>query len=119
LNVYNNLAVVGNTTSYNGYVVKSFVFNAQTGAYTLASGDDGRIITIDSASPVNLTVGTAVNIVGFSCTVIQLGTGQVTIVASSTTLNSYNGLKLIGQHAAATIVCYAASTFNVAGNLTA
>lgn len=107
----------GSVTASAGYRIGSSAFNAQTIAYALTAADNGKVITINSSSAVNLTVGTAVGTVGFSCTVIQLGTGQVTIAASSTTLNSFSGLKLAGQHAAATIVCYSTNVFNVAGNL--
>ena len=101
----------------DGFRVGSGAISAKTAAYTLAATDDGKIITVNSASAVNITIGTAVGSAGFSCTVIQLGAGQVTFVASSTTLNSANGLKISAQHGAATIFCYATNTFNIAGNL--
>jgi hypothetical protein len=125
----NTLLHVGGTASASGFSASTVVatngfqvgagsFNAQTAGYTLAASDNGKIITINSASAVTITVGTAVGTAGFSCTIIQLGAGQVTIAASGTTLNSASGLKLAAQHAAASIVCYTTNTFNVAGNLT-
>jgi uncharacterized protein YxeA len=100
-----------------GFRVGSGAISAKTAAYTLTANDDGKIITVNSASAVNITIGTAVGAAGFSCTVIQLGAGQVTFVASSTTLNSANGLNISAQHGAATVFCYATNTFNIAGNL--
>jgi hypothetical protein len=102
----------------NGFQVGSGAINAQTAGHTLAASDNGKIVTINSASPVTLTVGTAVGTTGFSCTVIQVGTGQVTIAGSSTTLNSFSGLKMLGQYSGASIVCYATNTFSVIGGLT-
>jgi len=101
----------------NGFQVGAGAINAQTAGYSLVAGDNGKIITMNSASAMTLTAGTAVGTTGFSCTIIQLGAGQVTIVGSGVTINSYAGLKMAGQHAAATLFCYATNTFNVAGNL--
>ena len=115
--IRNDLSVTKSITATEGFKVGSSAINTQTVAYTLAATDNGKIVTINSASAVNVTIGTAVGSAGFSCTVIQLGAGQVTFVASSTTLNSANGLKISAQHGAATIFCYATNTFNIAGNL--
>jgi hypothetical protein len=109
----------GAMLSGGGYRIGSGAISDKTASYTLTASDNGKIITVNSSSATTITVGTAVGAVGFSCTIIQLGTGQVTIAASSTTLNSYNGLKIVGQHGAASIVAYATNTFNVSGNLTA
>ena len=102
----------------DGLAIGAGAINAQTAGYTLVAGDNGKVITINSASAITLTAGTAVGTTGFSCSVIQLGAGQVTIAGSGVTLNSFSGLKIAGQHGAASIVCYATNTLNVAGNLT-
>jgi len=87
--------------------------------YTLLSTDAGTILTFNNGSAITVTIPTALP-VGFSCTAIQLGAGQVGFTkAAGVTLNSYsNQFKLIGQHAAATITEYAADTVNLSGNLT-
>lgn len=57
---------------------------------------------------------------GFNCTVIQIGAGQTTITASSTTLNSVSSfLKISAQHGSASIISYASNVYNVAGSLSA
>jgi hypothetical protein len=86
--------------------------------YTLLSTDAGKVLTFNNGSTITVTIPTALP-VGFSCTAIQLGAGQVGFTrASGVTLNSYgNQFKLIGQHAAATITEYAADTVNLSGNL--
>ena len=116
--VRNDLSVTKSVTATEGFRVGSSAINAQTIAYALTAADNGKIITVNSGTAVDVTVGTAVGAAGFSCTVIQLGAGQVTFVASGTTLNSANGLKISAQHGAATLFCYTTNTFNVAGNLT-
>ena len=116
--VRNDLSVTKTITATEGFRVGSGAINAQIIAYSLQASDNGKIVTVNSGTAVNVTVGTAVGAAGFSCTVIQLGAGQVTFVASGTTLNSANGLKISAQHGAATLFCYATNTFNVAGNLT-
>jgi hypothetical protein len=51
--------------------------------------------------------------------IIQGGAGAVTIVAGTgNTLNSFGSVRTTaGIHAAASIVCTAANTYNVSGNL--
>lgn len=118
INVSAGATFSGSVESSTGYRIGAGAINAQTTGYTLVAGDNGKVITLNSSSPLTLTAGTDVGTTGFSCSVIQLGAGQVTIAGSGVTLNSYSGLKIQGQHGAASIVCYATNTLNVAGNLT-
>jgi len=108
----------GSVESDTGYRVGAGAINGQTGGYTLVAGDNGKIITIDSASPITVTAGTDVGIAGFSCTIIRLGVGEVTIAGSGVTMNSYGGFKIAGQNGVVTVLCYATNTFNVAGQTT-
>jgi hypothetical protein len=110
----------GPVTSDGGYIITSSAINTQTGTtYSLLSTDNGKIITMNNGSAITLTVPSGLP-VGFNTTVIQLGTGQVEITGSSTTLNSFESkFKLAGQHAAASIISYTTNVFNVAGGLTA
>lgn len=102
-----------------GYQISSDGIQAKTASYSLVAADNGKIITMNVASANTLTVPASLA-VGFNCTVIQLGAGQTTITASSTTLNSYQGyLKISGQHGSASIVGYTSNVYNVAGNLSA
>ena len=101
------------------YKLSSDGIQAKTASYSLVAGDNGKIITMNVATANNLTVPASLD-VGFNCTVIQLGAGQTTIVASGTTLNSYQSyLKISGQHGSASIVGYTTDVYNVAGNLSA
>ena len=123
LNLPSGLSAAGATFSgpiiSTGYQISSGAINAQTASYSLVAGDNGKIVTMNVASANNLTVPASLA-VGFNCTVIQLGAGQTTILASGTTLNSYQGyLKISGQHGSASIVGYTSNVYNVAGNLSA
>ena len=103
----------------DAYRVTSNAINAQVGTtYSLLDSDNGKIITMDNASPITLTVPSGLP-VGFNTTVIQLGAGAVGIISSGTTLNSFEGkLNMAGQHAAVSIISYTSNVFNVAGGLT-
>jgi len=92
--------------------------NAQTGTtYTLQASDNGLVVTLNNASAITLTVPASLG-ANFSCMLVQLGAGQVTITPSSTTVNSFNALlKLTGQYAVASLYAYAADTFIASGNL--
>ena len=112
-------STVLSTVTADAYKLSSAGISAKTASYTLVAGDNGKIITMNVASANNLTVPASLD-VGFNCTVIQLGAGQTTIVASGTTLNSYQGyLKISGQHGSASIVSYVSNVYNVAGSLSA
>lgn len=94
--------------------------SAQTASYTLAASDNGKVVTINSASAVTLTLpdqATTTLPAGFQVAVIQRGAGQVTVAASgSDTIESVGGnSKLAGQHSAATIVLLVAGSPNTWG----
>jgi hypothetical protein len=109
----------GTVASDTGYRITSNAIKAQTGTtYTFLESDNGKILTFNNGSAVTVTIPTALP-VGFNCTAIQLGAGQVGFTAASgLTLQSYgNQYRLIGQHASATIIEYSANIVNLSGNL--
>jgi hypothetical protein len=112
----NALALSG-TASADAYLTTSSNVNAQTGtSYTLQNSDNGKTVTMNNASASTLTVPSGLT-AGFSCAIVQLGAGQVTITASGTTLRNRNGLKCAGQYAQAGILYIAADTYSVGGDL--
>ena len=103
----------------DGYKLSSSGIKAKTASHTLVGGDNGRVITMNVATANTLTVPSGLA-EGFNCTVIQIGAGQTTITASSTTLNSVSSfLKISAQHGSASIISYASNVYNVAGSLSA
>ena len=84
---------------------------------TLAAADNGTIIVCSSNSAVTITVPASLP-TGFNCMIIQSGSGQVSLSASSTTLNNRNGTKTAGQHAIMTVVHLGSDAFVVSGDVT-
>jgi len=109
----------GTVASDTGYRITSNAIKAQTGTtYTFLESDNGKVLTFNNGSAVTVTIPTALP-VGFNCTAIQLGAGQVGFTAASgLTLQSYGSqYRLIGQHASATIIEYSENIVNLSGNL--
>lgn len=94
--------------------------NVQTGTtYTLLSSDTGKVVTLNNASAVTLTVPASLGI-GFNCLVIQLGAGQVTITGSGATVNNRQSqTKIAGQYGCVSLFAYLANTFVLAGDTSA
>lgn len=117
ITINNNLSVSGAVTSSGGYRVNSSAINAQTDSYTLQASDNGKIVTMNASSLKTITVPSGLS-VGFNCTIIRLGTGRVSFVASSTTINSVDGLvEIASQHGSASLFSYSSDTYNLSGNL--
>lgn len=99
--------------------------NAQTGTtYTLALTDAGKLVDLNNASAITLTVppnSSVAFVVGTRINLLQSGAGQVTVAAGSgVTINSKDGnLKLTGQWSAATLVQRSANTWVLIGDLAA
>lgn len=96
-------------------------FNAQTGTtYTLVSGDVNKLVTLNNASAVTVTVPNGVFTTGNQINLQAIGAGQVTVASDgTTTITSTPGLKLRAQYSAATLVCTGTNTFTLIGDLSA
>ena len=106
-------------SDWNEEHVFTVTANAQTGTtYTLLTTDNGKIVTLSNAAAITLTIPSGLG-AGFSCLIVQLGAGTVTVVAGGgATLNSFSGfVDLAGQYAMATLVAPAANTFILGGQL--
>ena len=103
---------------FGGNAISGFdaTLNDQTDNYTLQTSDAGKVVVMNKGSAVNLTVPASLG-AGFTCSVVQKGAGQVTFVASSTTINNRQShTKIAGQHGVATLVSTAANVFVLAGD---
>ena len=91
--------------------------NDQTGtSYTLLSSDNGKVVVLDNASAVTVTVPSGLG-AGFNCSFVQKGAGQVSFTASSTTINNRQShTKINAQYGVASLLAYAADTFVLAGD---
>lgn len=102
----------------NDQIISRFAGNtiAVTGNLTLSATHNGAVLVSTSATALNITVPTGLP-TGFNCTIVQDGAGQVTVVASSTTINGRNGLKTAAQHAVIAIVpTTTANAYKVTGD---
>jgi hypothetical protein len=102
----------------NGYRLGAGGINAQTGTtYTLAASDNGRVVTLNNAAAVTVTVPASLG-AGFSCTLIQLGVGQVTVTPGATvTINAPGGVnKTAVRYSAITLLAVAANSFILSGD---
>jgi len=104
--------------NFDGTAILGFdaTLNDQTDNYTLQTSDAGKVVVMNKGSAVNLTVPASLG-AGFTCSVVQKGAGQVTFVASSTTINNrQTHTKIAGQHGVATLISTADNVFVLAGD---
>ena len=100
------------TTSLN------LTFNAQTGTtYTLVSGDVNKLVTLNNASAVTVTIPNGVFTTGQQINFQQLGAGQVTFASDGTTTFTGVGTKLRAQYSASTLICTGTNTFTLIGDI--
>jgi len=100
----------------------SLSLNAQTGTtYTLVLADAHKVLTLNNASPITLTVPPESSVafeIGDQVNLLQLGAGQVTVAAGSgVTLRAQGSkVKLNGQYAIGTLVKIASDEWVLVGN---
>lgn len=94
-------------------------FNAQTGTtYTLVSTDaNNKLVTLNNASTVTVTVPNGVFTTGQQINLQRLGAGAVNIASDGTTVITGTGTGLRAQYSAATLVCTGTNTFTLIGDL--
>jgi len=103
--------------------VKDYVdfesLNDQTGTtYSLQASDSGKVLTLNNASAITLTVPTGLP-AGFNCTIVQKGAGAVTFVSGTgvTIANRLSRTITAGQNAVATIVSISSNYFITSGDM--
>lgn len=93
------------------------IVTESTTSRTLSATDNGKVIYCTNGSAVTINCAAGLG-AGFNVTIIQGGAGKVTVAANGQTLVSYSSLfSTMGQYAAISLICPAANTFVVAGNL--
>jgi hypothetical protein len=90
-------------------------------SYTLVSGDKDKLVLASNGSTSGtIVVPASVFSVGSVITIVQVGSGQLTLSGPSVTLNSFNNqLKFGGQFATVQLIVTSTNTFLVLGNTTA
>jgi hypothetical protein len=133
-----NLAVAGATVPWGGITgtlsaqtdlqteldakqAKLLVINAQVVDYTLVIGDADKLIEMNKATALTLTIPANASVaypIGTQILIYQEGAGQLTIAITSDTLNSSGSkTKLTGQYSAATLIKTAATTWLLSGDI--
>ena len=95
----------------NGLIID----NSKSAGFTLASTDNNKVFLITSTTDITITVPNTLP-VGFSCQIIQGGAGLLTLLGSSVTLNSSNGLKTRATNSVIGLVMNTATTGFVMGD---
>ena len=116
-----SLTTTGNVISHTDILTPTFVTNS----YTLTIGDDGDILMLNNSTTAgNLLIPTDASVnfpIGTQITIVQQGTGLITVSAvtpATTTLNSTPGAKLRAQWSSASLIKTAANTWLLVGDLT-
>jgi len=98
--------------------------NAQTGTtYSLVVGDATyKLVTLSNAAAITVTVPPSLFAIGDTINLQQIGAGQVTFAAGSGVTITSTGAtsaapKLRVQESACTVICTAANTFTIVGDL--
>jgi hypothetical protein len=113
------IAVASGTVDLGGNKLEDFdaSINEQTGTtYTLLAGDNGKVIKFTNGSAITLTLPSGLGL-GFNCSVIQYGAGQITFTASGSTLyNRQSHTKTAAQYAVTGLVSCVADVYVLAGD---
>jgi hypothetical protein len=89
-------------------------------AYTLQAGDKDKVLLLSNGSTAGtVTIPTGTYSTGTVLTLVQTGSGQITIASSGTLNSNGNKFKLNGQFASAQVIVTATNTFLLIGNLAA
>lgn len=96
----------------------SLTINAQTGTtYTIVSGDLNKLVTLNNASAITVTIPNGVFSTGQQVNFQQIGAGQATFVSDGTTTFTGVGTKLRAQYSASTLICTGTNTFTLIGDI--
>jgi hypothetical protein len=119
----NLAAMITDEIGTGNIVLSEIATSSQTASYTLVAADRGKLVEMNVGSANNLTVplDSSVNFpVGTQIDILQVGSGQTTVVATSgVTVNGTPGLKIRAQWGGATLIKRAANTWVLIGDLTA
>jgi hypothetical protein len=113
----------GGVTSGTATLRLKLEFDAETGTtYTLVAGNLNQLVTLNNASAITLTVPPSVFSAGDVINIAQIGAGQVTLaegagVTITSTGATADAPALRAQYSSASIICTAADTFLVVGDI--
>ena len=98
---------------------QSLVLNNQAGtSYTVASGDNGKVVAINNASGTTFIVSSGLP-TDFSCSVVRTGSGNVTISGASgvSVFSSSPTLRLASRYSVVAVFAFASNQYVATGDL--
>lgn len=104
------------THTHSGYAPLNTTMNARTAAYTLVSVDNNKVIECSGTFTVTLPNSMAT---GYQVTIVNVGTGVITIAASTTIYSKSANRKLASQWIGATAYHRGSNVWVLMGDLTA
>lgn len=114
---------VGDGTNTVEFAPSTRLINQQTASYTLGLTDKDKIVEMNVGSANNLTVplnSTVAYPIGTVIDIVQVGSGQTTVVATSgVTINSTSGLKIRTQWGSASLIKRGTDTWVLIGDVAA
>ena len=100
---------------------QNLTLNAQTGTtYTFVLADNGKLVTLDNASAITVTVPANSSVAYATGAIInlqQIGAGQVTVVAAAGVTINGTGTKTRAQWSAASLLKTATDTWTLIGDI--
>jgi hypothetical protein len=101
---------------------QNVTLNAQTGTtYTLVLTDNGRLVTLDNANAITVTVPLNSSVAFATGAIVnlqQIGAGQVTVAGASGVTVNATGTKTRAQWSAASLVKTGTDTWTLIGDIT-
>lgn len=98
---------------------QSLVLNNQTGiSYTVASGDNGKVVAMNNASGITFIVPSGLPS-DFSCSVVRTGSGNVTISGASgvSVFSSSPTLRLAARYSVVAVFAFTTNQYVATGDL--
>ena len=102
--------------THSTYAPLTATINAQTSTYTVVAGDNNKIIECNGTFTVTLPNSLAA---GFQVTIVNVGTGVITLAASTTLYSKSSNKKLASQWIGATAYNRGSNVWVAMGDLTA
>ncbi len=102
------------TSAHGGLVPQDAAILSKSGAYSLAAGDEAKIIECNGTFTITLPNGLDT---GFQAVIVNIGTGVITLAATTTLTTKDSAVTLANQYGAATVYHAGANVWRAVGDL--
>lgn len=101
-------------TAHGGLVPQDAAILSKSGAYPLAAGDEAKIIECNGTFTITLPNGLDT---GFQAVIVNIGTGVITLAATTTLTTKDSAVTLASQYGAATVYHAGSNVWRAFGDL--